>query len=65
MKKLCREDQEFLLGYIKTGIAESHFNALRYNSEEDYNKTAQLQRIYNIFSYDKNDFDIEGGRLKK
>jgi len=63
MKRLSREDQKFLLGFIKAGIKDAHFNATRYHSEDDYNKTDQLQRIYNILSYDKNDFNIEGGRL--
>jgi len=65
MNKLSEEDKEFLLSYIKTGIAEAHFNSLRYHSEEDYNKTNQLQRIYNMLSYDPNDWSLEGGRLKK
>tara|TARA_Y100001938_G_C8098930_1_gene440145 strand:- start:437 stop:637 length:201 start_codon:yes stop_codon:yes gene_type:complete len=65
MNKLSEEDKEYLLSYIKTGIAKANFNALHYQSEEYYNETVQLQRIYNMLSYDPNDWNLEGGRLKK
>ena len=65
MKKLSKEDQKFLLCFIEVGIKDAHFNATRYHTEEYYNKTAQLQRIYNILSYDPNDFNMEGGRLDR
>tara|TARA_B100000579_G_C22673672_1_gene776883 strand:- start:677 stop:877 length:201 start_codon:yes stop_codon:yes gene_type:complete len=65
MNKLSGDDKEFLLSYIKTGIAEANFNAHRYHSEEYYNKTVQLQRIYNILSFDEDEWNIENGCLKK
>ena len=65
MKRLSKEDQKFLLSFLEAGIKDAHFNANRYGSEEYYNQTAQLQRIYNILSYDPDDCNLDGGRLVK
>ena len=65
MKRLSKEDQKFLLGFLKAGIKDAHFNATRYHSEDYYNETAQLQRIYNILSYGEDDWSIEKGRPRQ
>ena len=65
MKRLSKEDQKFLLSFLEAGIKDAHFNANRYGSEEYYNQTAQLQRIYNILSYSEDDWSIEKGRPRQ